>query len=84
MYSMISNRYEYFSALAWCLVYPFTGCIHYGRGGIIMKSRKIALAGVIAVCIVTIASGALAADQKRDRKRDGTCRAHIVKVVEGL
>lgn len=49
-----------------------------------MKSRKIALAGVIAVCIVTIASGALAADQKRDRKRDGTCRAHIVKVVEGL
>lgn len=49
-----------------------------------MKSRKIALAGVVAVCVLTIASGALAADQKRDRKRDGTCRAHIVKVVEGI
>ena len=49
-----------------------------------MKIGKIALAGVVAVCVLTIASGALAADQKRDRKRDGTCRAHIVKVVEGI
>jgi len=49
-----------------------------------MKSRKIAIAGVVAVCVLTIASGALARDQKRDRKRDGTCRAHIVKVVEGM
>jgi len=49
-----------------------------------MKSRKFAVAGVVAVCILTFASGVFAADQKRDRKRDGTCTAHIVKVVEGM
>jgi hypothetical protein len=66
------------------LEYPFTECIHYSRGGFTMKSGRIAVAGVVAVCVLTIASGALAADQKRDRKRDGTCRTHIVKVVEGM
>ena len=49
-----------------------------------MKSRKIAVAGVVAVCILAMASGVLAADQKRDRKRDGTCRTYIVKAVEGM
>jgi hypothetical protein len=49
-----------------------------------MKSRKFAVAGIVAVCILTFASGVFAGDQTRDRKRDGTCRTHIVKVVEGM